>query len=248
MDRLPLNPVPISPATKTATETDRPAGTGSSNALSELKLPPLRTVQRKSNTVAELPSSPKSTVIQIPAQTTVDVRLAQVPPGFPAPDGYLREPESRPPLEGATPPPPTAALRASDLLAPWSACDIALPAETRKELDTDRDSDEEEVRHKAYQESDNWKPTGRIGDQCENYTARYPFLTPPDKDGFLGRIGSYRVMEVIGEGGMGYVFLAEDKYLRRAVALKVMKPEVAKRKRCWGWFIDEASAADSLAR
>jgi serine/threonine protein kinase len=74
----------------------------------------------------------------------------------------------------------------------------------------------------------------------------FNFMTPCEKPGYLGCVANFRVRELIGEGGMGYVFLAEDKYLKRPVALKVMKPRTARKKRCWGWFIDEARATSAL--
>jgi len=52
----------------------------------------------------------------------------------------------------------------------------------------------------------------------------YPFLSSPMRPDELGRLGNYRVLELLGQGGMAYVFLAEDLQLRRRVALKVMKP------------------------
>src|SRR5687767_13770468 len=36
------------------------------------------------------------------------------------------------------------------------------------------------------------------------------FLAPPQKADELGRLGAYRVLQVLGSGGMGVVFLAED--------------------------------------
>lgn len=40
----------------------------------------------------------------------------------------------------------------------------------------------------------------------------------------IGRIGAYQLMRVLGEGGMGVVYLAEQDRPRRVVALKVVRP------------------------
>ncbi len=56
---------------------------------------------------------------------------------------------------------------------------------------------------------------------------RVDFLGTPQAAGELGWLAHYRVLRLLGEGGMGLVFLAEDSLLSRAVALKVIRPEIA---------------------
>lgn len=55
----------------------------------------------------------------------------------------------------------------------------------------------------------------------------FPFLTPDDRPGSLGRLQEFRITKLIGEGGMGYVFHAVDQQLQRPVALKVLKTGAA---------------------
>jgi len=51
------------------------------------------------------------------------------------------------------------------------------------------------------------------------------FLAPAQMPDELGRLAHFRILKVLGEGGMGIVFHAEDLFLQRSVALKVIKPE-----------------------
>jgi tRNA A-37 threonylcarbamoyl transferase component Bud32 len=70
----------------------------------------------------------------------------------------------------------------------------------------------------------------------------YDFLTPPEQTDELGRLMHYRVLQTIGVGGMGMVFLAEDTHLQRQVALKVIKPELLERRDLHERFLTEARA------
>jgi serine/threonine protein kinase len=74
----------------------------------------------------------------------------------------------------------------------------------------------------------------------------YPFLSPSQQQDELGRLGHYRVLQPLGAGGMGIVFAGEDSLLKRRVALKVMRPEVAAIPDACQRFIREAQAAAAL--
>jgi WD40 repeat protein/formylglycine-generating enzyme required for sulfatase activity len=73
--------------------------------------------------------------------------------------------------------------------------------------------------------------------------ARFPFLAPPGRPGDLGRLGPYRVTRLLGEGGMGFVFRAEDDALQRPIALKVMRPEIVAKPHAAQRFLREGRAA-----
>src|SRR5262245_60424265 len=68
-----------------------------------------------------------------------------------------------------------------------------------------------------------------------------------DPESLIGqKLGSYQVVSLLGEGGMGVVYKARDKRLNRFVAIKVLPPDRTSdpdRKRR---FIQEARAASAL--
>ncbi len=71
-------------------------------------------------------------------------------------------------------------------------------------------------------------------------------LAPPRQPDELGRLGGYRVLNKLGEGGMGFVFVAEDPVAQRRLAIKVMRPEVAAQPEARQRFLREARAAAAL--
>src|SRR5262249_2687396 len=72
------------------------------------------------------------------------------------------------------------------------------------------------------------------------------FLAPSKEPGEIGRLGGYRVLKVLGVGGMGIVFHAEDTQLRRPVALKAMLPGLIVSPTVRQRFLQEARAAAAI--
>jgi serine/threonine protein kinase/ABC-type branched-subunit amino acid transport system substrate-binding protein len=82
-------------------------------------------------------------------------------------------------------------------------------------------------------------------------TPRPPTAQPVTVDGLppatpLVRLGPFRIVESLGEGGMGRVYRAEDSLLGREVALKVMKPELVCQRPARQRFLREARAVAAL--
>src|SRR2546426_4760372 len=63
----------------------------------------------------------------------------------------------------------------------------------------------------------------------------------------IGRqIGSFKVLSLLGVGGMGEVYLAEDRRLDRTIALKILPAELASDPDRMRRFVREAKAASAL--
>ena len=59
-------------------------------------------------------------------------------------------------------------------------------------------------------------------------------------------LAHYKILEKIGSGGMGEVFLVEDTKLDRKVAVKVLPPELAESEERRARFTREAKAVAAL--
>jgi serine/threonine protein kinase len=141
-----------------------------------------------------------------------------LPPPLPPLRGLSRPKEKSDSHTQVVSPPPPA-------LQPWSECSIAAanfptPAAERT---TTVDANTGEV---LTADADNPMPRA----------------VPPDQ----ADIGKYRLLELIGEGGMGIVYRAEHKILKRIVALKMMRPSLTQDERAWRLFLTEARAAAAL--
>src|SRR5438067_321924 len=67
------------------------------------------------------------------------------------------------------------------------------------------------------------------------------------EDDLTGRtLGDYRLLRRLGQGGMGQVYLAEQLSLRRKIAFKVLRPEMASNPGSLARFQQEAHSVAQL--
>ncbi|MHB8418062.1 MAG: serine/threonine-protein kinase [Myxococcales bacterium] len=79
-----------------------------------------------------------------------------------------------------------------------------------------------------------------MGDTVSSYPGHRPVPSPGSE------IGNYKVLDLLGSGGMGQVFLAEHKKLGRRVALKLLLPEFAGNPEVVARFFHEAKAVNQI--
>lgn len=72
--------------------------------------------------------------------------------------------------------------------------------------------------------------------------------TPGGKDPYIGTTFDhrYKIEKLLGEGGMGFVYLARHKVIDKKVAVKVLRAEMAKDREILERFLQEARAASSI--
>jgi tetratricopeptide (TPR) repeat protein len=74
----------------------------------------------------------------------------------------------------------------------------------------------------------------------------HPCEGPLPEPGELGRLGPYRLREVLGSGGMGVVFRAEDPQLGRELAVKMLRPDLRHQPDMVRRFLEEAKITAQL--
>ncbi len=78
-------------------------------------------------------------------------------------------------------------------------------------------------------------------------TPSSPSFAPPVEPEEVGKLGPYRIVKQLGQGGMGAVYLAFDTRLGRKLALKVMLPRFAADASAKERFLREARAAAQIS-
>src|SRR5690606_9428910 len=70
----------------------------------------------------------------------------------------------------------------------------------------------------------------------------------PAPDALIGTVvsGRYRVIRLLGEGGMGQVYLAEHVAIERSIALKVLRAEYSRKSEMVSRFQQEAKSASRI--
>ena len=60
------------------------------------------------------------------------------------------------------------------------------------------------------------------------------------------RLGQYEIISLLGGGGMGLVYKAQDTRLKRQVAIKLLPPDLTRDETAKQRFLQEAQAASAL--
>ncbi len=89
--------------------------------------------------------------------------------------------------------------------------------------------------------------TGKKSKWSEPFVGENAGLDAKKSEDWIGHtLGSYKLLSILGKGGMGCVFKAEHVKLGREVALKVLRSDYAKRKDAVARFFQEARAVNKI--
>ena len=127
---------------------------------------------------------------------------------------------------------------------------VELPASERAAY-LDRNCDDPEIRVEVERLlARSTDPSSRLtfdpGETASSPDAPGPPADPDDVPRGTVVADRYRVVERLGRGGMGAVYLAEDSQLERQVALKFLAPELARNEEQRRRFLKEARSASAL--
>lgn len=94
----------------------------------------------------------------------------------------------------------------------------------------------------------NWEQADDVSSvQSRELAPDLAILAPADDPRYVGRIGAYEVLGVIGRGGMGIVFKALDRALNRYVAIKILDPSLSSLDVARARFAREAKAMATIS-
>jgi urea transport system substrate-binding protein len=106
--------------------------------------------------------------------------------------------------------------------------------------------DETRVAPQAAPTTDTPTEYGIDGESAAQSSSDIDFLNDPIEPGDIGSLAHYRIRRLLGRGGMGMVFEAEDTVLCRPVALKVMNPDLLRTANFRQRFLREARAMAAI--
>ncbi len=98
-----------------------------------------------------------------------------------------------------------------------------------------------------YRALDTLQKSQRTGSEAPNTPLLARLLEPSADARYLGRLGYYEVISLLGHGGMGIVFRAHDPVLNREVAVKILAPHMAHQPTARERFAREARAAAAIS-